>query len=140
MRVLRAFRNMLVAAVRHPLSTFLTILWSPLTAGGYIAKLVFILAVIFLMTSEMINFFVTIYHVRRNFPALSIIDIFMAVVTVALGWRWLTAPLLRHFGDKASDTHGSARFATKQETARLAQSAGGLLVGVHRVGVTRRAR
>ncbi len=129
MRVLRAFRNMLVAAVRDPLSTLLAILWSPLTAGGYIAKLVFILAVIFLITSEMINFFVTIYHVRRNFPAHSVIDIFMAVVTVALGWRWLTAPLLRHFGDKASDTHGSARFATKQETARLAQNAGGLLVG-----------
>jgi type IV secretion system protein VirD4 len=128
-RVLRAFRNMLVAAVRDPLSTFLAILWSPLTAGGYIAKLVFILAVIFLITSEAINFFATIYHVRRNFPAHSIIDIFMAVVTAALGWRWLTAPLLRHFGDKARDTHGSARFATKQETARLAQSAGGLLGG-----------
>ena len=87
MRVLRAFRNMLVAAVRDPLSTLLAILWSPLTAGGYIAKLDFILAVIFLITSEMINFFVTIYHVRRNFPAHSIIDIFMTVVTVALGWR-----------------------------------------------------
>jgi type IV secretion system protein VirD4 len=128
-RVLRAFRNMLVAAVRDPLSTFLAILWSPLTAGGYIAKLLFILAVIYLVAYDVLKLFIAIHHAGQSFPAQSILDLFMAVITVALGWRWLTAPLLRHFGDKASDTHGSARFATKQETARLAQSAGGLLVG-----------
>jgi type IV secretion system protein VirD4 len=128
-RVLRAFRNMLMAAVRDPLSTFLAILWSPLTAGGYIAKLLFILAVIFCVAYDVIELFAAIFHLQRNFPAQLIIDVFMFVVTVALGWRWLTAPLLRNFGDKASDTHGSARFATKQETARLAQSATGLLVG-----------
>jgi type IV secretion system protein VirD4 len=120
---------MLMAAVRDPLSTFLAILWSPLTAGGYIAKLLFILAVIFCVAYDVIELFAAIFHLQRNFPAQLIIDVFMFVVTVALGWRWLTAPLLRNFGDKASDTHGSARFATKQETARLAQSATGLLVG-----------
>ena len=129
MRVLRAFRNMLVVAVRDPLSTFLAILWSPLTAGGYIAKLIFILAVIFFVTYDVIELFAAIFHLQRNFPAQLIIDIFIFVVTGALGWRWLTAPLLRHFGDKASDTHGSARFASEQETARLAQNTGGLLVG-----------
>ncbi len=129
MRVLRAFRNMLVAAVRDPLSTFLAILWSPLTAGGYIAKLLFILAVIFFIAYDVIELLAAVFHLQRNFPAQLVIYIFMFVVTASLGWRWLTAPLLRHFGDKASDTHGSARFATKQETARLAQSSGGLLVG-----------
>jgi type IV secretion system protein VirD4 len=128
-RVLRAFRNMLMAAVRDPLSTFLAILWSPLTAGGYIAKLLFILAVIFFVAYDVIELFAAIFHLQRNFPTQLIIDVFMFVITAALGWRWLTAPLLRHFGDKASDTHGSARFATKQERARLAQGAGGLLVG-----------
>ncbi|OYY05881.1 MAG: conjugal transfer protein TraG [Acidocella sp. 35-58-6] len=120
---------MLVAAVRDPLSTFLAILWSPLTAGGYIAKLLFILAVIFFIAYDVIELLAAVFHLQRNFPAQLVIYIFMFVVTAALGWRWLTAPLLRHFGDKASDTHGSARFATKQETARLAQSATGLLVG-----------
>jgi type IV secretion system protein VirD4 len=120
---------MLVAAVRDPLSTFLAILWSPLTAGGYIAKLLFILAVIFFIAYDVIELLAAVFHLQRNFPAQLVIYIFMFVVTASLGWRWLTAPLLRHFGDKASDTHGSARFATKQETARLAQSSGGLLVG-----------
>jgi type IV secretion system protein VirD4 len=128
-RVLRAFRNMLGAAVRDPLSTFLAILWSPLTAGGYIAKLLFILAVIYLVAYDVLKLFIAIHHTGQSFPAQSILDLFMGVITVVLVWRWLTAPLLRHFGDKASDTHGSARFATKQETASLAQSAGGLLVG-----------
>ena len=129
MRVVRAFRNMLVAAVRDPLSTFLAILWSPLTAGGYVAKLLFILTVIFFITYDVIELLAAVFHLQRNFPAQFVIYIFMFVVTAALGWRWLTAPLLRHFDDKASDTHGSARFATKQETARLAQSADGLLIG-----------
>jgi type IV secretion system protein VirD4 len=120
---------MLGAAVRDPLSTFLAILWSPLTAGGYIAKLLFILAVIYLVAYDVLKLFIAIHHTGQSFPAQSILDLFMGVITVVLVWRWLTAPLLRHFGDKASDTHGSARFATKQETASLAQSAGGLLVG-----------
>jgi type IV secretion system protein VirD4 len=40
------------------------------------------------------------------------------------------APLvLLHFGDEASDTHGSARFATAKEVAPLTRADSGLLIG-----------
>ena len=51
------------------------------------------------------------------------------IVTAAFVFRMATNPMIRHFGDRPGDTHGSARFATPQEIARLVQSPDGLLIG-----------
>jgi type IV secretion system protein VirD4 len=51
-------------------------------------------------------------------------------ITLLVTMVWaLTRPLLKHFGDRESSTHGTARFATEKETARLAQNRHGLLLG-----------
>jgi len=53
-----------------------------------------------------------------------------AIILVALVGTpfWLlTLPLVRYFGDRPSDAHGSARFVTQQEAERLAEYADGLL-------------
>ncbi|EQD52892.1 hypothetical protein B1A_12570, partial [mine drainage metagenome] len=51
------------------------------------------------------------------------------VVTAIFVFRMLTNPMIQHFGDRPDATHGSARFATDAEAARLTQTANGLLIG-----------
>ena len=55
--------------------------------------------------------------------------ILLAVTLLATMIWGLTRPLLEHFGDRESGTHGTARFATEKESARLAQNKHGLLLG-----------
>jgi type IV secretion system protein VirD4 len=49
-------------------------------------------------------------------------------VLFLLSWIMLMAPLIAHWGPRASDVHGSARFASKAELAAL-QGGAGLLIG-----------
>jgi type IV secretion system protein VirD4 len=56
-------------------------------------------------------------------------DIGAAGVALAMIWRFATRPLIDHFGEMASDTHGSARFADKKEVRPLAKAETGLLIG-----------
>ena len=55
--------------------------------------------------------------------------IVLAITLLATMIWGLTRPVLRHCGERESGTHGTARFATEKETARLAQNKHGLLLG-----------
>jgi type IV secretory pathway TraG/TraD family ATPase VirD4 len=48
-----------------------------------------------------------------------LLDLVTLLVLLALAFRFLTNPLIIHFGDMDGETHGSARFATDKETAAL---------------------
>jgi type IV secretion system protein VirD4 len=58
-----------------------------------------------------------------------LLDLVTLLVLLALAFRFLTNPLIIHFGDMDGETHGSARFATDKETAALTRADSGLLIG-----------
>lgn len=59
----------------------------------------------------------------------SILNIFFTL-SIPLGLLLLCAPpILLHFGDNQTDTHGSARFATDKEVSPLVRADNGLLIG-----------
>ena len=59
----------------------------------------------------------------RGFWGMQIAHTGLAVAVIGAAYRLLTAPLLQHFGDTAANTHGSARFATRQEAAPCCKTA-----------------
>jgi type IV secretion system protein VirD4 len=120
---------MVRTAGHGPLKTTLHILFSPLTVGRFVIVNFLVCFVFFFVVYDGIELAVIPFHVGHNFPVQLVIDIFVAVVALALLWRRLTGPLLRNFGDDTGHTHGSARFATAKETARVAQGPAGLLIG-----------
>ena len=66
---------------------------------------------------------------RKDGAVHTLLSIGAIIVTAAFVFRMATNPMIRHFGDRPGDTHGSARFAMPQEIARLVQSPDGLLIG-----------
>ena len=56
-------------------------------------------------------------------------DIVVGVIALVLLFRAFTNPMILHFGDMDSDTHGSARFVIDKEVAPLTRSQAGLLIG-----------
>lgn len=128
-KLVKALGNILRAAARDPLKTLLVLLMSPLTAGSYLAKVLVLTVVIFFVLYDVIELAISPLHLDRNFPVQAAIDAFVIVVAIALLWRWLTGPLLRHFGETSSDTHGTARFATPKEIASFMHNPVGLLIG-----------
>jgi type IV secretion system protein VirD4 len=120
---------MLRAARRDPLKAVLAVIFSPWHVGSYVAMMLFLTVVIFFVVYDVIELLAALLHLQKNFPAQLAIDASMFTLAGALLWRWSTAPLLRRFGDDVSHTHGSARFATEKETARLVRPGTGLLIG-----------
>ena len=59
------------------------------------------------------------------------LNIALGLIILAVLFRMMTAPLLKHFGygEIVDDTHGSARFATPEESNSLTQTREGLLIG-----------
>lgn len=55
--------------------------------------------------------------------------ILLLLLVLWLVFRFITNPMILHFGDMEGDTHGSARFATDKETAPLTRANTGLLIG-----------
>jgi type IV secretion system protein VirD4 len=125
----RAFRNMLRHVVRHPFKTLATIILSPLYSGLYL----FWVAILTLIVSVTLRSAIieisggSRFHHQPS-PVLLMDSVFIVVGGILLV-RALTGPLLNRFGDTDARTHGSARFATRKETARLAQGRDGLLIG-----------
>ena len=123
-----AFLNLLRAAARDPLWALLSIVLSPIRMGKYLFVLV-------LFTAGGWSLLILLWEIAgraMNLPKGGAVHIagvvLINILIAAVAWRLLTAPLLRHFGDKADDTHGSARFASRSETVHLTKSSG-LLIG-----------
>ncbi len=129
MRTWRAFRNMLRTAARNPGWAFIAIAFAPFRAARHIIKTILILVLVFFVVSLGGLGILTALHLDRSLIPQYILLLIIAVAVLGAAIRLLTAPLLQHFGDTAANTHGSARFATRQEAAPLLQNRDGVLIG-----------
>jgi type IV secretion system protein VirD4 len=128
-KIWRAFRTMLRTARQNPGWAAKAILLSPLWAPLYLFKtLVLMLLVSCLVGLAAVGIAIVLHLDHSKIANIVISLIFLVTLFVTMVWA-LTRPLLKHFGERESGTHGTARFATEQETARLAQNKGGLLLG-----------
>jgi type IV secretion system protein VirD4 len=129
MRTWRAFRNMLLTALRNPVWAILSIVLSPFRAG----KSVIVVGAVALAFGFVFKGMAGGQATRLGFPpGTAIHTLFEALAIVLVGLVVLRVPLgsmVQHFGDKQEDTHGSARFATPRETNPMVQSPDGLLIG-----------
>ena len=120
---------MLLAARQNPGWAVKAILLSPLWAPLYLFK-IFLLMVLTMCLVGLIGAGILLgFHLDHSPIANTLLLIVLAVALLATLVWGLTRPLLKHFGERESGTHGTARFATEKETARLAQHKAGLLLG-----------
>ena len=128
-KVTQAFRNLLRQTRRNPgwaVKAFLLIpLWAPLYLLKTILWMILAMTLVGLAGAGVM----TVFHLDHSKTA-NIIFIVVTVIALFVAMVWgLTRPLLEYFGERESSTHGTARFATEKETARLAQNKHGLLLG-----------
>ena len=128
-KVGQAFRNMLRAARRDPGWALKAILLSPLWAPLYLLKTLLLMILAMSLVGLAAAGLVIALHLDHSKIANAVlIVLILATLLVTMFWV-LTRPLLKYFGGQESGTHGTARFATEKETARLAQNKAGLLLG-----------
>jgi type IV secretion system protein VirD4 len=129
MKAARAFRNMLIAAARNPVWAIGQILAAPVL----IIRPLFLTAIAAGIVGVICWSFV--HHLARDMalpphsPDRAILDLLALVPPALIVFYRLTGPMVRHFGDKSGESHGSARFATPAETKPLMQNRDGLLLG-----------
>ncbi|MGO6697746.1 type IV secretory system conjugative DNA transfer family protein, partial [Rhizobium johnstonii] len=125
-----AFANMMRMAARDPLWAIVAFISFPLRyARSFLKGAVGYVIVI-------VTVYFGIDYLRRVILGSSRGDlvwhigdwIFMLFAVVLL-IRFLSEPLITHFGSAVDDTHGSARFAGRREIAPLTKAGSGLLIG-----------
>lgn len=97
---------------------------SPFRAGRYLLQVGFFILLVTLMLAAAANGIPQEWWIARTVAGLLVVLVFLILV-----FRVLTNPLIQYFGDMEGETHGSARFATDKETAALARTGSGLLIG-----------
>nr|WP_275592589.1 type IV secretory system conjugative DNA transfer family protein [Aquamicrobium sp. NLF2-7] len=120
---------MLRAAARDPLWAIVALIGLPFRIWQTLLKVLFILIIVLYLIGFGGRFFLE----QQGFGPGSIpfitLDLVTLLVLAALAFRFITNPLIIHFGDMDGETHGSARFATKKEVAPLTRADTGLLIG-----------
>ncbi len=124
----RAFANMSRAATRDPLWALACVIFSPIRGGIYLAKTLLMALIVAIVLLFAVSFAVEAAGQKGAWPH-RVGNIAAGIVALAVFWRFASRPLIDHFGDMASDTHGSARFADKKELKPLAKAEAGLLIG-----------
>ena len=124
-----AFKNMLRAAARDPLWAFVALISLPFRIWQGLLKVLFILMVALFVVGFGGRFFLEQIGFGPGSAPFIALDLITLLVLAALAFRFITNPLIIHFGDMDGETHGSARFATDKETAALARADSGLLIG-----------
>jgi type IV secretion system protein VirD4 len=105
------------------------ILLSPLWALLYLLKtLLLMILAMSLVGLPAAGLMIALHLDHSRIANAFLIVLILVTLLVTMFWA-LTRPLLKYFGDRESGTHGTARFATEKETARLAQNKAGLLLG-----------
>lgn len=124
-----AFRNMLRAAVRDPLWALVSLLSAPFRFGRTIFQVgIFYCFVVFII-AFILEFGMRSLDIARGDALWYVGNIAFTAFTLLFLFRLITNPLIDHFGDLDSETHGSARFATNKEISLLTRSNSGLLIG-----------
>lgn len=124
-----AFKNMLRAAGRDPLWAFVGLLTLPFRIWKPLLGALFILIIVLFVIGMGGRFFLENMGFGPGSIPFVALDLVTLLVLAALVFRFLTNPLITHFGDMEGETHGSARFATNKEVAPLTRSDSGLLIG-----------
>ncbi|NTG38703.1 type IV secretory system conjugative DNA transfer family protein [Agrobacterium rhizogenes] len=124
-----ALKNMVRAAARDPLWAFVALLSSPFRIWKPLLGVLFFLIIALFVIGFGGRFFLQQMGFGPGSIPFIALDLVTLLVLAALAFRFITNPLIVHFGDMSDDTHGSARFATNQEVAPLTRSDTGLLIG-----------
>jgi type IV secretion system protein VirD4 len=124
----RAFANMSRAAARDPLWALACVVFGPVRGGFYLAKCLLMGLIVVLVLLFAVSFAVEAAGQKGAWPH-RVDNIAAGLVALAVFWRFASRPLIDHFGDLDSDTHGSARFAARKEVRPLARAETGLLIG-----------
>ncbi len=124
-----AFKNMMRAAARDPLWAFVALLSAPFRIWKPLLGLLFFLIIVLFVIGFGGRFVLEKMGFGVGSSPVIALDLVTLLVLAALAFRFITNPLILHFGDIADDTHGSARFATNREVAPLTRSGSGLLIG-----------
>lgn len=124
-----AFKNMLRMAARDPLWALVGIVTGPFRFLAYLyhfgLSFVFVVLVIGFGLMALLNW----SGIQRGGLLWNVANLVYGAFVLLYLFRFLSRPMIDHFGDVDADTHGSARFATKKEVAPLTRSQAGLLVG-----------
>ncbi|MER2554867.1 MAG: type IV secretory system conjugative DNA transfer family protein, partial [Thauera sp.] len=124
-----AFKNMLRAATRDPLWAFVALIALPFRIWQTLLVVLFILIVVLFMIGFGGRFFLEQWGFGPGSVPFIALDLVTLLVLATIAFRFITNPLIIHFGDMEGETHGSARFATKKEVAPLTRADSGLLIG-----------
>jgi len=117
---------MLRAAARDPIWAVLALIraWKPVLFA------IFILAIVLYVVGMGGRFALRDFGYGPGTIPFIALDFLTLAILALFAFRFLTQPLIPHFGDMGDDeTHGSARFATIKEIAPLTRSESGLLIG-----------
>ncbi|CAH1696892.1 Type IV secretion system protein VirD4 [Hyphomicrobiales bacterium] len=126
-----AFRNMLRVAAGDPLWAFTSIISGPFRAIAYFYHYgLFFVFVVFVVGFGLMGL-VQWAGVERGGALWNVVNLAYAAFILLFLFRFLSRPMIDHFGDVDADTHGSARFATDKEVAPLTRAGSGLLIGRH---------
>ena len=125
----RAFRNMLRAAARDPLWAIIALVSAPFLLWRPVLGAAGIILLVLLVVGVGGEFALGQLGFQQGGLPFALFYILVLLLVLWLVFRFITNPMILHFGDMEGDTHGSARFATDKETAPLTRTDTGLLIG-----------
>ena len=120
---------MMRAAAQDPIWAFLALIAIPFRIWKQLAGFLFILIIVTFVIGMGGRHFLEQTGFGHGSPVYIIPGVLTLLALAAITFRFITAPLILHFGDSDDETHGSARFATDKEIAALTSSSSGLLIG-----------
>lgn len=124
-----AFKNMMRQTVRDPVWAMTALIAAPFRAGPYVLKLGFFFLVVAIALFVGARYLLDAIGLQPSDLLWIAADVLITAFLAVLGFRFLTNPMIEHFGGMDGDTHGTARFATNKEVAPLTRQESGLLVG-----------
>lgn len=124
-----ALKNMLRAVARDPIWAVVALITLPFRAWKPLLSMLFILMIVLFG----LGMGGRLALKQLGYGAGSILFVVFDMLTLAIlalfAFRFLTTPLIVHFGESKDATHGTARFATRREMAPLTKPGTGLLIG-----------
>lgn len=124
-----AFKNMMRLTVRDPVWAITALIAAPFRAGPYVLKLGFFFLIVAIALFVGARYLLDAIGLQPGDLLWIAADVAITAFLAVLAFRFLTNPMIEHFGGMDGDTHGTARFATKAEIAPLTRQQSGLLVG-----------
>lgn len=124
----RAFLNMIAIAAGDPIWALTCVVFGPIRASYFIGKCLLVALIVALVLLLGVQFAMETLRLKGAWPHVAG-NIGAGLVALSVFLRFVSRPMIDHFGEVASDTHGSARFAKRKEVRPLARAETGLLIG-----------